>query len=670
MASEVTLPLQLAPERMLGGLKREEGERPLAEATWYVAEAEFDGLEYRFPAGALARAAYLTADLLVDGNRLVVFGLRLREGQRGPAFHLSFAALNQCGARLRMPLDAVNQNRWRFEREGALLKPLCGGDRVDLRKVDRMLIGVFRKSDRPARFCLSSVTATAEEPARVADPVLPKGPLLDELGQSTIHEWSGKSQTAEEVAARLREQAASAGEKRLPEAFSRWGGCRELRFEGTGYFRTHHDGRRWWLVDPEGFAFWSAGVDCVQVDTEAAYGGLEKALTWLPDPEGECGEAYLNREGDGRQISYLKANLIRAFGPGNWYGSWKEIALGALRGFGFNTVGNWSDWGLASEARFPYVRPMGMHLRRTPEIFRDFPDVFHSSFDRDAADFAEQLRDTRDDPALIGYFLMNEPTWGFAEQTPAEGMLFNTPTCETRRALSAFLGEKYETDEGVAQAWQMKVTLSELAEGEWRRDLTAAARADLEDFSTVMVERLFHTLSEACRKVDPNHLNLGARYQRVPPRWALDGMKCFDVFSANCYQQRVRAELAELSAYVKRPVMIGEWHFGALDVGLPASGIGHVPDQKARGKAYRVYVEDAAAKPWCVGVHWFILYDQSALGRFDGENYNIGFLDVCNREYEDLARAARQSHERLYSVAAGESQPYDDEPEHLPLLFM
>jgi len=71
-----------------------------------------------------------------------------------------------------------------------------------------------------------------------------------------------------------------------------------------------------------------------------------------------------------------------------------------------------------------------------------------------------------------------------------------------------------------------------------------------------------------------------------------------------------------------------------------------------------------------VGAHYFTLYDQSALGRFDGENYNIGFLDVCNRPYEPLAEAARQSHERLYAVAAGELKPFDDAPEYLPKLFM
>ncbi|MER3439727.1 MAG: hypothetical protein C4346_20225 [Chloroflexota bacterium] len=122
-------------------------------------------------------------------------------------------------------------------------------------------------------------------------------------------------------------------------------------------------------------------------------------------------------------------------------------------------------------------------------------------------------------------------------------------------------------------------------------------------------------------------------------------------------------------ALLDRPILVGEFHFGALDVGLPASGIGRVRDQAARGQAFRVYVEDAAAKPWCVGVHWFQLYDQSALGRFDGENYNIGFLDVCNRPYAPLAVAARATHERLYQVALGEVEPYNDAPEYLLGLF-
>jgi len=581
-----------------------------------------------------------------------------------------------------VPLEAVDQNRWGYDREGAWLKPRCGGDRVDLSKVDRMTITISMKSAWPARFCLTPVTATAEEPAKLDKPILPKGVLIDELGQSALHDWPGKSRSHEEVTQRLRGQLAAAGAQRFPESFSRWGGCRALRFEPTGFFRTFHDGQRWWLVDPDGYAFWSAGMDCVRVNTDAAYDGLETALAWVPDREEYAGAYHGHRHGL-QFVNYLAANLIRAFGKDatsrsseaaslrntGWYAKWSAIALAELRRLGFNTVANWSDWQIAKEAGFPYVRPLDYYEGSVRRVFRDFPDVFDPGFSDEATEFAKQLEETKSDPALIGYFLMNEPNWGFAEQTPAAGMLFNTPSCHTRRALADQLRARYGGDAGLSAAWGMDVKLSAVAEGEWAARLSQGALTDLEGFSTAMVEKLFTGLTGACRKVDPEHLNLGARYYTVPPEWALLGMNCFDVFSVNGYTQRIRPELEKLSAYVQRPVMIGEWHFGALDVGLPASGIGHVRDQKARGQAYRVYLEDAAAKSWCVGVHWFTLYDESALGRFDGENWNIGFLDVCNRPYEEIGAAARASHGRLYEVAQGKVKPYDDAPEYLPLLF-
>ena len=186
-----------------------------------------------------------------------------------------------------------------------------------------------------------------------------------------------------------------------------------------------------------------------------------------------------------------------------------------------------------------------------------------------------------------------------------------------------------------------------------------------------MVNKYFGILSKACKKVDPNHLNLGIRYAGVPPSWAVAGMKSFDVFSMNNYREKVPFEQTkEIHDLLQMPVIIGEWHFGALDVGLPSSGIGHVRTQEDRGKAYRVYFEDAAANPYCVGVHWFVLYDQSAIGRFDGENYNIGFLDICNQPHKPLCDAAIKSHEEVYEIADGTVNPYDDAPEYLPKLFI
>jgi hypothetical protein len=547
---------------------------------------------------------------------------------------------------------------------------LCHGERVDLTKVDRMTLTILHKGPLPVHWCMTVLTATTTEPPLISKPILPAGTLLDEIGQSTLHEWEGKSQNADEVTRRLHSQLAAVPEQEFPALFSRWGGWAERRVDPSGYFRTHHDGKRWWLVDPDGCYFWSTGLDCVRVDTAANIAGLESALTWLPEAEGTFSDAYETRT-ETTMVNYLAANLIRAFGQDSWYENWSQIVLAEMRRLRFNTVANWSDWRIASQAGFPYVRPLGQVSNQIPLIYRDFPDVFHPDFPQAAKEFAESLRETVSDPAMIGYFLMNEPTWGFAQETPAAGMLFNTPECYTRQALADFLRKKYGGDEALASAWGMPITLSSTSAGEWVYTLTAAAQADLAAFSAVMVERFFGELSRACRQVDPNHLNLGIRYYTIPPEWALPGMRHFDVFSMNCYKKKITAdEMAQVNQMLNQPILVGEWHFGALDVGLPASGIGHVTNQEGRGKAYRIYLEDAAVKPWCVGVHYFTIYDQSALGRFDGENYNIGFLDVCHRPYPKLAEAARTSHERMYALASGQLAPFTEEPDYLPLLFL
>lgn len=657
--------MEWKPAELLEGLRTETGGAPLENAVWYVAGKENAGLLYTFPKGALADAAYLSADLLVDGNRLAVFLMTLQEGENGPRFTLRYMNLTEVQSRLRFPLVNVNMNRWRLEREGAWLKPMCGGERVDLREVDRLTITILHKSDEPLRWCQTPLRVTKTEPPRLTKPLLTKGPLLDELGQSTLHAWPGKINGPETVVKLLTAQKAAAAGKKWPESFNRWGGWKDKKINASGFFRTHHDGNRWWLVDPEGGLFWSTGLDCVHPGMDTYFENLEDALTWMPEREGDYKVIYGNRT-----IDYLKANFIRAFGPEKWRREWAAIALSQLREFGFNTVGNWSDWSIAREAQVPYVRPLSTRLRRSKMIYRDFPDVFHANFKLDALDYGEQLRDTLDDPALIGYFLMNEPTWGFSREAPAAGMLFNTPACETRKELARFLGRKYGDNAALAQAWNMQATLEEIAEGPWNKRLTPEAVKDLTAFSAVMVNVFFTSLSEGCKAVDPNHLNLGIRYQGVPPDWMVEGMKSFDVFSMNCYQKRVPLDTCrKVHELLNQPVMIGEFHFGALDVGLPAPGLVHVRTQADRGKAYRVYVEDAAANPCCVGTHYFTLYDQSAMGRFDGENYNIGFVDVCNQPYVPLADAARKCHERLYALAAGQAQPYTDEPEYLPRLF-
>ncbi len=661
----------------IGGLTELSGETaPIPWATLYVAERTGEGMRAMLAAGALEGAACLTADMLLEGTEVAVFELKLyadEAGQTEPFIYM-FSLLPGCEARMVLPLSALDQNQWLLPRRGAMLKPMCNGARLDPLQVRRITLTLARQGHHPVRWCQTPLSTATDEPPELTEPRLPAGPLVDELGQSAQRRWPGRVSSIEAMARHLYAQRLEADEAGWPEDFSPWGGWLRQRYKPTGYFRTQYDDRgpnpRWWLVDPEGYAFWSTGPDCVRPGADGPVDGMESAFAWLPPRHGDFAEAWGKDRLGRNSVNFEKVNLIRAFGVGDWEQEWAAMTLGMLRSLGFNTVANWSAWEIAHEAQFPYVLPLRYGGGETPNVFRDLPDVFDPRFERDAADFAGQLEPFRHDPALIGYFLMNEPQWGFARQSPAEGMLINSVACYCRIELARWLRQRYGGDSALAEAWGLAATAGEVAEGRWAHPLTDAARSDLAAFSTIMIERFFSTLSHACRRADPNHLNLGVRYYTVPPDWVLDAMGSFDVFSMNAYTEKVPAEgMQRIYDRLGQPMLIGEWHFGALDVGLPATGIGHVADQQQRGRAYRVYLEDAAAKPWCIGAHWFTLTDQACWGRFDGEAYNIGFFDVCLQPYKPLAEAARLSHERLYQVAIGEHAPYDSPVAYLPKLF-
>jgi hypothetical protein len=46
----------------------------------------------------------------------------------------------------------------------------------------------------------------------------------------------------------------------------------------------------------------------------------------------------------------------------------------------------------------------------------------------------------------------------------------------------------------------------------------------------------------------------------------------------------------------------------------------------------------------------------------DGENYNIGFVDVTDRAYPELVAAAKETFKRLEEVHAGKMPPFSRRP--------
>jgi hypothetical protein len=357
--------------------------------------------------------------------------------------------------------------------------------------------------------------------------------------------------------------------------------------EGTGYFRTAKESGRWWLADPDAFAFWASGLDCVRLDCEARCGGLESALYWLPAATAEFAGIFRTSERtrlSGKFINHLAANLIRSFGPHGWRGRWATIALEELKRLRFNPVGNCSDREHASKAHFPYVRPMSSRGSRTSMIYRDFLDVFAPGFQQDAAGYASPLRSTAGDPAFIGLFLMNEPTTGFSVELPAAELLFTADSCATRDEPAPWLRAKYDGDRKLASVWNMPVGFERDARGRFSGILHPEALNALCEFSRLRVERYFKLLCGATRKADPNHLNPGMRRADIPLAAGGGGDEVPQRIQPELHRGKLPFDPARnIHEMLEMPVLAGAWRCGAPDAGPPAPG--NRPSAQSGGRA-------------------------------------------------------------------------------------
>ncbi len=73
--------------------------------------------------------------------------------------------------------------------------------------------------------------------------------------------------------------------------------------------------------------------------------------------------------------------------------------------------------------------------------------------------------------------------------------------------------------------------------------------------------------------------------------------------------------------------------------------------------AYQYYMEQAAAIPEIIGAHYFQMVDQPVTGRYDGENYNLGFVNQLDLPYPEMVVSARATHRRIYQVHSGALPP-------------
>lgn len=469
---------------------------------------------------------------------------------------------------------------------------------------------------------IRSMKLTKEDPG---DAVLDKLPVVDEFGQWIPLDWPGKVRTLDELRGRWAEE-----ERKLSPGdfgYCQFGGYRHTRARASGFFRVEQIEGRWWFVDPDGHLFFSTGIDVITPYSGTRVEGREQIFAALPPADLSAG--LRGRPSPQRMVSFYTWNLFRRFGE-DWPSKWIDMVFRRMAAWGFNTVGNWSDPRLAEARRVPYVVTLrGWGIEQGP---LGMPDVYSPDWVKQVDQAArEQCAPRRDDPYVLGYFVANEPPWPGREPMLAQMILEGPPT-GIQKELKAFLAEA-DTPERRRQ------------------------------FIHRSFERMLEVIVGAIRKYDPNHLILGIRFGGRPPEEVLRAARIFDVNSQNIYDYVPdRSMLDRVYELTGRPIVIGEFHFGVPTRGL-APGLRQVRDQRERGVAYRYYVEQAAAHPALVGTHWFQWVDQPVTGRMDGENYNIGLVDVTDLPYNELIEAAKETHRRLWAVHAGKESAFNQRPQ-------
>ncbi len=535
-----------------------------------------------------------------------------------------------------------------------------GSDVLNLKNITQFRIFV-RHPTEDYNFEVADISAGGEHtpPTAWITDAQPFFPFIDTFGQYKHKDWPGKVHSLAELQQRRAAEALELAAQPSPAGWDKFGGWASgPQLKSTGFFRTEKVEGKWWLVDPAGHLFWSHGIDCVRMRDGTP---TEERETWFEDFTGnQAGMREFLSKGfalkghyEGRTMktfSFSGANLKRKYGE-HWQQDYVDTVHLRLRSWGLNTIADWSDSSIYLLRRTPYTDNIGYGVKMiegSKGYWGKFPDVFDASFAAAIRRAMEsKTNSSANDPWCIGYFSDNEMSWG-DETSLALGVLQSPPEQAAKREFLNDLKAKYPDIAGLNSAWGTNYASWEaLLESRTAPD-KVKARKDLVAFGIRLAETYFRTVRDTIKTVAPNQLYLGCRFAWVNDDAAKAAGQYCDVVSYNLYQRSI-ADFKYPGG--DKPLIVGEFHFGALDRGLFHTGLVPVENQQSRAKAYGDYVRGALRHPQFVGTHWFQWIDESTTGRvYDEENYQIGFLDVADTPYAETIAISRAIGQSLYET--------------------
>lgn len=396
----------------------------------------------------------------------------------------------------------------------------------------------------------------------------------------------------------------------------------------------------WWMLRPDGTPFWSFGVDCVAPGSD-----------WRTIDLGNPSYAAFRLFPDSK--------------------AWVDSTLDRLRDWGFNTIGGWADVELlrkhAGERALPYA--VVLHLGAYDKA--PWHDLFGVSMRRAIEQAAkDQIVPLLDDPNLIGYFTDNELGWW--DDTLFLSYLEMPASAPGKRRLVRLIREHYRDRWTALQEDWSTPDARGFDELEARSKMCLRPGGQgmrlVNAWSYVLADQYYRLVKQAIRRYDPTRLILGDRfiqYYSLPIARACG--RHMDVVSTNLGADWndggvSRFFLEALYEETRKPILITEFYMAAMEnrSGNKNTGTAFpvVATQRERAASFERNVREYAWIPWVVGAHWFQFHDEPTFGRHDGEDFNMGLVDIHGEPYEGLVAAAKGLDvSKIHHAAVARSMP-------------
>ena len=394
-----------------------------------------------------------------------------------------------------------------------------------------------------------------------------------------------------------------------------------------------HDGV-WWFLSPQNKTEFLNGVTTVQPALESL------------DAKGP---AYVSGDWD---AAMTPRSLRR----------WAELTTIRVRAAGFKSLGAWCNPALESG-----TLPMTLDLnvcRWVPYNAMLFSPDWQSGAEAAIKAQASPLRENRN---LIGYYIDNELEWD--KQAMGPRLFFDNlgAADPNRREVCGIIRSTWKTVDAFNKDWHTCLgDWSDLEQHPKLPEATGSAYERLESrWLTHVAEAYFRITTSLIRKYDPNHLILGCRYRGwVPAEVPLGARQYTDAQSLNYYASDALLDshtFAMIAEQSKQPLIVSEYSFHAPDGRSGnrnrARFPGEVANQAARAAGYRLMTRRLAQVPYVIGADWFQWMDEPPAGRArDGEDANLGVVDLQDRPYEQLVEAIRETTPLLDDIHAGSSK--------------